>query len=128
MIVTDDLIPNVLYILSLVIGGVTGLFAVLVEVLGNYSFVAMPQSSSSLVAFLTGLVIGLIVSSVLFGLIVSSVNATIVLFAGSPVEFDRNHHELSHEMRSSWREVWPGCMVVNDMKVSSMEGVSRLNF
>ena len=128
MIVTDDLIPNVLYILSLVIGGVTGLFAVLVEVLGNYSFVAMPQSSSSLVAFLTGLVIGLIVSSVLFGLIVSSVNATIVLFAGSPVEFDRNHHELSHEMRSSWREVWPGCMVINDMKISSMEGVSRLNF
>ena len=128
MIVTDDLIPNVLYILSLVIGGVTGLFAVLVEVLGNYNFVAMPQSSSSLVAFLTGLVIGLIVSSVLFGLIVSSVNTIIVLFAGSPVEFDRNHHELSHEMRSSWREVWPGCMIVNDRKISSMEGVSRLNF
>jgi len=128
MIVTDDLIPNVLFILSLVIGGVTGLFAVLVEVLENYQFVAMPESSSSLVAFLAGLIIGVIVSSVLFGLISSAVNAVIVLFAGSPVEFDRNHHELSHEMRSSWREVWPGCMDVHDMKISAMEGVSRLNF
>lgn len=128
MIVTDDLIPNVLYILSLVIGGVTGLFAVLVEVLENFQFVAMPESSSSLVAFLAGLVIGLIVSSVLFGLISSAVNAVIVCFAGSPVEFDRNHHELSHEMRNSWREVWPGCMDVHDMKISAMEGVSRLNF
>ena len=128
MIVTDDLIPNVLFILSLVIGGVTGLFAVLVEVLENFQFVAMPESSSSLVAFLAGLVIGLIVSSVLFGLISSAVNAVIVCFAGSPVEFDRNHHELSHEMRNSWREVWPGCMDVHDMKISAMEGVSRLNF
>jgi len=128
MIVTDDLIPNVLFILSLVIGGVTGLFAVLVELLENFQFVAMPQSSSSLVAFLTGLVIGLILSSVLFGLISSAVNAVIVCFAGSPVEFDRNHHELSHEMRNSWREVWPGCMDVHDMKISAMQGVSRLNF
>ena len=128
MIVTDDLIPNVLCILSLAIGGVTGLFAVLVEVLENFQFVAMPEKTTTLVAFLAGLVIGLFVSNVLFGLISSAVNTVIVCFAGSPVEFDRNHHELSHEMRNSWREVWPGCMDVYDVKISAMGGVSRLNF
>ena len=106
MIVTDDLIPNVLFMVSLVIGGVTGCFAVLVEVLDEYSFVSIEQST--LAAFLMGLTIGLILSSVLFGLISSAVNAVIVCFAGSPVEFQRNHSELSDEMRVAWREVWPG--------------------
>ena len=46
----------------------------------------------------------------LFGIISSSVNAVIVLFATSPVDFEENHPELSEEMRSAWREVWPGCM------------------
>lgn len=37
-------------------------------------------------------------------------NAVIVLFATSPVDFEENHPELSEEMRSAWREVWPGYM------------------
>ena len=57
-------------------------------------------------------------TSVLFGIISSSVNAVIVLFAGSPIEFDKNHPELSHELRSGWREVWPGCMDIVDLRIS----------
>jgi len=57
------------------------------------------------------------VSSVLFGIISSSVNAVIVLFATSPVDFEQNHPKLSEEMRNAWREVWPGCMDVLDMRV-----------
>ena len=57
------------------------------------------------------------VSSVLFGIISSSVNAVIVLFAASPVDFEQNHPELSEEMRTAWREVWPGCMDVMDLRV-----------
>lgn len=56
-------------------------------------------------------------SSVLFGIISSSVNAVIVLFAASPVDFEQNHPQLSEEMKSAWREVWPGCMDVIDMRV-----------
>ena len=56
------------------------------------------------------------VSSVLFGIISSSVNAVIVLFATSPVDFEENHPELSEEMRNAWREVWPGCMDIVDMR------------
>lgn len=64
-----------------------------------------------------GLCIGWVVTSILFGIISSSVNAVIVCFAGNPVEFDKNHPQLSTEMRSAWREVWPGCMDVVDMRV-----------
>jgi hypothetical protein len=62
--------------------------------------------------------VGLVVSSVLFGIISSSVNAVIVCFAASPVDFEHNHPELSQEMRTAWREVWPGCMDVVDMRVA----------
>jgi hypothetical protein len=58
-----------------------------------------------------------VVSSVLFGIISSSVNSVIVLFAASPVDFQQNHPDLSEEMRNAWREVWPGCMDVVDMRV-----------
>lgn len=64
-----------------------------------------------------GALVGLVVSSVLFGIISSSVNAVIVLFAASPVDFEQNHPRLSEEMRNAWREVWPGCMDVIDMRV-----------
>jgi len=59
-------------------------------------------------SFLLGSIIGLVLSFILFGIIVSSVNAVIILFAGNPVEFEQNHPELSHEMRAAWKEVFPG--------------------
>ena len=65
-----------------------------------------------------GLVVGLVVTSVLFGIISSSVNAVIVCFAASPVDFEQNHPELSQDMRAAWREVWPGCMDVVDLRVA----------
>lgn len=57
-----------------------------------------------------GFTIGIVLSAVLFQIIDSSVSAVIVCFAGSPVEFHRNHPELSHEMRNAWKEVWPGSL------------------
>ena len=65
-----------------------------------------------------GLVVGLVLTSVLFGIISSSVNAVIVCFAASPVDFEQNHPKLSQDMRSAWREVWPGCMDVVDLRVA----------
>ena len=68
--------------------------------------------------FSTGVVLGLVITSVLFGIISSSLNAVLVCFAASPVDFETNHPELSHEMRAAWREVWPGCMDVVDLRVA----------
>ena len=65
-----------------------------------------------------GVLVGLVVSSVLFGIISSSVNAVIVCFAASPVDFEANHPNLSQEMRTAWREVWPGAMDAVDMRVA----------
>lgn len=42
----------------------------------------------------------------------------LVCFAASPVDFESSHPELSHEMRAAWREVWPGCMDVVDLRVA----------
>lgn len=40
----------------------------------------------------------------------SSVNATIVLFAEAPSEFENNYPELSREMRRAYLDAHPGCM------------------
>mmetsp|Transcript_15309 Transcript_15309/g.42340 ORF Transcript_15309/g.42340 Transcript_15309/m.42340 type:complete len:207 (-) Transcript_15309:202-822(-) len=65
-----------------------------------------------------GLAVGLVVTGVLFGIISSSVSTVIVCFASNPVDFETNHPKLSQEMRNAWREVWPGCMDVVDMRVA----------
>jgi hypothetical protein len=107
-IVTDDLVPNVLFLISLVIGGVTGLFAYVIEgfEMLSISSLGVPDTTS----FMVGSLVGLVVSSVLFGIISSSVNAVICLFAASPADFQQNHPKLSMQMSNSWREVWPGCI------------------
>lgn len=116
MIVTDDLVPNILLMMSLVIGGATGLFAYVIEDLEGAHISSLSEPGAA--SFGMGVVVGLVVTSVLFGVVSSSVNAVLVCFAASPVDFENNHPELSHEMRSAWREVWPGCMDVVDLRVA----------
>jgi hypothetical protein len=70
------------------------------------------------VAFAVGAVNGLVLTSVLFSLISSSVNAVLVLFATSPVDFDRTRPQLSDDMRNAWREVWPGALDVVDLRIA----------
>lgn len=113
-IVSDDLVPNVLLLITLTISGLTGMFAHLLE---RFESLSLTASQEPLVTpFIVGTLVGLVVSSVLFGIISSSVNAVIVLFAASPVDFEQNHPKLSEEMRNAWREVWPGCMDILDMR------------
>ena len=71
-----------------------------------------------------GVGIGLVLTSVLFALISSSVNAVLVCYAESPLEFEHNHPELSGEMRASWLEVWPGYMEAGDFRGPVVTGVS----
>mmetsp|Transcript_23643 Transcript_23643/g.35257 ORF Transcript_23643/g.35257 Transcript_23643/m.35257 type:complete len:564 (+) Transcript_23643:134-1825(+) len=119
-IINDDLIPNVLFMVSIVIGGVTGFFGQLIQENANFGFSS--EHRPGLTSFLIGLCVGLVVSSVLLTIINSAERAVIVCFAGSPVEFHENHTEMSNEMREAWREVWPGCMDINDMKISYAMG------
>lgn len=50
----------------------------------------------------------MVISHLLLGIISISVDAVLISFAGSPDEFEKNHASICHEMRSAWRETWPG--------------------
>lgn len=100
-IVADMLVDTVLLMVSLGVGVLTGVVGVIVG-----SFVQ--NDSWTLVAcFFIGMVIGFVLCSTLFSLISSAVNATIVLYAEAPAEFQANHPQLSDQMRSAWRKAYP---------------------
>jgi len=44
----------------------------------------------------------------MFNVVSSAVNATIVLFAEAPSEFQANHPELSNQMRMAYVDAYPG--------------------
>jgi len=114
-IVSDDLVPNVLFLTSLVIGGATGCFA---HIISRIDALVLSPEGRGVVPFFEGVVIGLALTSILFSVISSAVNAVLVCFASSPVDFEHNHKELSHEMRSAWREVWPGALDHCDARIA----------
>jgi Plasma-membrane choline transporter len=113
-IVSDDLIPNVLFLTSLVMGGLTGCFSYIMAQMYNITLISLPDPGIS--SFLLGAVLGLVVNSILFSVVSSSVNTVLVCFASSPFDFGRNHPELSAEMRAAWREVWPGALDINKLQ------------
>jgi hypothetical protein len=115
-IVSDDLVPNVLLLSSFVIGGITGCFAHLISQLDRLTVV--PRAEPGVVPFVEGAVIGLVLTNIFFSIIKGAVDAVLICFASSPLDFERNHPELSHEMRSSWREVWPGALDVCDLRLA----------
>jgi len=115
-IVTDDLITSVLFLCSLVIGGVSGCFSVMLQILDSTGLTSFGHPVY--VSFMIGFMIGIVLSAVLFSIIDSSVSAVIVCFAGSPVEFHNNHPELSREMRFAWKEVWPGSLDIDSFGIA----------
>lgn len=105
-VVNDDLIPNVLLMASIVIGGSTGTFGVLLEEVDGYTFTSLHKPI--FIAFLIGGAFGYVMSSILLlGVVGSAVNTILVCFAAGPFEFDKNHPRLSREMRDMWsQQVW----------------------
>jgi len=105
-VVNDDLIPNVLLMASVVIGGSTGIFGVLVEEVDGYTFTSLHKPI--ITAFLLGGIEGFVLSNImLLGVVGSAVNTILVCFAAGPFEFDKNHPQLSREMRDMWsQQVW----------------------
>lgn len=125
VIVSDDLVPNVLLMTSLVLGGVTGCFGFLLQQVDGLHILNIHEPH--IVGFWLGAGVGLVLTSVLFGVISSSVNAVLVCFAGSPVDFEANHPELSTEMRTAWREVWPGALDMIDIRLAAGAAAASLS-
>jgi multisubunit Na+/H+ antiporter MnhC subunit len=78
-IVSDDLVPNVLFLTSLVVGGVTGCFAF--EIAHIDRLKVSPSVEPGLAPFVEGVIIGLVLTSIIFSVISSAVNAVLVCFA-----------------------------------------------
>jgi len=107
-IIADNLVGNALFLLSLAVGFLTGIGGIVV-VATTY---LVPGGSAGPLgaAFGLGFLIGIVMCSILMGTIASAVNATIVLFAEAPAEFQQNYPDLSNNMRAAWQRAWPGCL------------------
>jgi hypothetical protein len=106
-IITDDLAENVLFMMSIVIGLITGLVGMVVATLDQNIFANLEDVNPGTAGFVAGLLIGFIMASILMSVVASAVNTVIVCFAEAPREFESNHPQLSNEMRNAWRQAWP---------------------
>jgi len=104
VIITDDLVDRVLVIMSLCIGLVGGLVAMFV---GQSAMSDEGVEEAALVAFFCGFILSFMCASTALGIIGGAVNTVIVLYCEAPAEFERNHPELSGEMRGAWAAAWP---------------------
>jgi Plasma-membrane choline transporter len=105
-IIADDLVGNALGLVSVIVGAITGALSV--------SFVTFTDwfdeagDDDKIIAFFIGLIIGLAICSILLSTVASGVNTVIVMFADAPADLQRNYPDISHKMRETWSQVYPG--------------------
>jgi len=104
-IIADDLIRNTLGLSTLVVGGLSGCFGLILN--NNVDWFEENGSKNATIAFFIGFIVGLVLCSILLSVIESAVNAVIVCFADGPREFEEHHPELSRKMRTAWAEIYP---------------------
>jgi hypothetical protein len=101
-IIADMLVDTVLLMVSLGVGVLTGVVGVIIG-----RMVQQEDNATLVAAFFVGMAVGFVLCSTIFSLISSAVNATVVLYAEAPAEFQANHPQLSHQMRVAWRKAYP---------------------
>lgn len=110
-IIADDLISNVFFFLSLVVGLLTGAFGLIFVETNPDWFTGLSTTEAQSTAFALGFISGLVLTSIMMSTIASAVNTVIVCFAEGPAEFESNHPELSRKMRDTWISFYPDCGV-----------------
>jgi hypothetical protein len=105
-IIADDLISNVLLLISLIVGGVMG--GIAAAIAATTSLLKDAAGEDAYAGFVLGFIVGLVICSIALSTIGSAVNAVIVLFADAPREFQANYPDLSNRMRTIWSEIYPG--------------------
>jgi len=104
-IIADNLVGNALFLVSLVVGGLTGGVGIAIAATPILDDAA---GNATLITFFIGFLVGLVICSVLMSVVGSGVNTVIVLYAEAPAEFQQNYPELSNQMREAWQKVYPG--------------------
>mmetsp|Transcript_56031 Transcript_56031/g.119144 ORF Transcript_56031/g.119144 Transcript_56031/m.119144 type:complete len:497 (+) Transcript_56031:154-1644(+) len=109
VIVSDNLIDNVLSLFCLIIGLLTGCAGLVMNEINPEWFSGYDGGAGTAagIAFGFSFLVGLVISAITLSVIDSSVDTVLVCFAEGPAEFEQNHPELSSEMRDAWREVYP---------------------
>ena len=100
-IINDNLVHGVLTQMSFATGLVTAIVIVPLTLLLTRDI------HHILLAALVGLIIGAIMSSIIFGSLHSCIDTIIVLYAEAPSEFEANHPELALEMNNAWSMAYP---------------------
>lgn len=104
-IVSDlHLIMTVMGISNMIIGGSTAFMGLIVEEVDGYYFTSIHRPIE--IAFLLCLFAGYFLSSAFLSIVEGCVNAILVCYAASPVEFHANHPQLSEEMKKVWKYFW----------------------
>jgi len=102
-IIADNLVNRLLGIMSLAIGLVTGLCALLAAY-----FVEEFETKQGWIGigFGTGFLTGLLISGVFLGLLSSAVDGIIVCYAEAPKELEENNPIMAQEMSRTWAAAW----------------------
>lgn len=109
-VIADDLVSNTLFLVSLIVGLLTGAVGPLIVTQSDLFPSTGSQTADISTAFGLGFLIGLVLTSITMSVVGSSVNTVIVCFADAPAEFQQNHPELSNKMRETWRGAFPECL------------------
>lgn len=107
-IIADDLADNVLFMMSVAIGLASGLVGVIIGFLDSGMFADLGFEHAAGPAFVVGFLAGFLFASIIMSVVGSGVNTVIVCYAEDPAAFQRNHPQLSSEMRAAWVQAWPG--------------------
>ena len=101
-IITDYMLDLVLFMVSVAVGALTALVALLIG-----AALGMGEVGTLGAATILAFILGYGMAATLFSVVSSGVNTVIVCYAEAPNEFQANHPELSNQMRASWRQAWP---------------------
>lgn len=107
-IVSDDLADNVLFMMSVAIGLASGLVGIVLGFMDASLFAELGFDHAAGPAFVIGFLSGFLFATIIMSVVGSGVNTVIVCYAEDPAAFQRNHPQLSAEMRAAWVQAWPG--------------------
>jgi hypothetical protein len=107
VIITDDLADNVLFMMSVAVGLVSGLLGLFFGLFDSGMFVDFGINDAAGAAFGIGFLVGFSFASVIFAVVASAINTVIVCYCEAPAELDRHYPDLSANMRASWTQAWP---------------------
>ena len=100
-LITDSLLHRTVALMSFLIGLLT---AVIAAILAAVSF---RDGYLIAMASLLALLVGMVISSIVFSGLHSCIDTVIVLYAEAPQELALHHPALSQKMNESWSQAYP---------------------